>query len=42
MAQHNIDAILGWWLTEGQGNKKWLLEAVERYLQLNQPHPELN
>jgi hypothetical protein len=23
MAQHNIGAILGWWLTEGQGNKKW-------------------
>jgi hypothetical protein len=26
MAQHNIDAILGWWLLEGQGNKTWLLD----------------
>ena len=42
MAQHNIDAILGWWLMEGQGNKEWLLEAVERYLVLTQPNFALN
>ena len=29
MAQHNIDAILGWWLLEGHGNKTWLVEAFE-------------
>jgi hypothetical protein len=42
MAQHNVDALLGWWLMEGQGNKQWLLEAIEQYLRINQPHPELN
>jgi hypothetical protein len=42
MAQHNVDALLGWWLMEGQGNKTWLIEAFERYWLLTQPNFALN
>jgi hypothetical protein len=42
MAQHNIDAILGWWILEGQVSKKLLLEAFEQYLRISQPNFELN
>jgi hypothetical protein len=42
MGQNNIDAILGWWLLERQGNKGWLLEASEKYLVLTQPNFSIN
>jgi hypothetical protein len=31
MARYNFGALFAWWLAEGQGNKQWLLEAIDSF-----------